>query len=265
MAQQIIDTVTDHGTYKGDPAKISFTKANENFSELYGFKVSKGYIEGLTIEYVSPNSIRVTAGAAYIPSLDRVLEMSSAITKSGLSLTASAWHRVYLHLNGSTPDIEIATTAPAAPYNGTARTKAGDSSRRYLGAFKTDSSGAIIGFDSLPGGLRLYRISSASFGNFQILNGGTSTSPVDLDCSAYIPATSQLGYFQLQINAGSLTNMMPSGVTASAVADLVVTRGASIGLCVGACRIGNAQKVAYQANDTSSTTYVWIKGYYEDR
>ena len=35
MAQQIIDTVTDHGTYKGDPAKIAFEKSNGNFSELY--------------------------------------------------------------------------------------------------------------------------------------------------------------------------------------------------------------------------------------
>lgn len=35
MAKQIIDTVTDHGTYKGDPAKIAFEKANQNFGELY--------------------------------------------------------------------------------------------------------------------------------------------------------------------------------------------------------------------------------------
>lgn len=35
MAQQIIDTETDHGSYKGDPAKVAFLKANQNFSELY--------------------------------------------------------------------------------------------------------------------------------------------------------------------------------------------------------------------------------------
>ncbi len=34
MAQQIIDTTTDHGTYKGDPAKVAFGKVNDNFSQL---------------------------------------------------------------------------------------------------------------------------------------------------------------------------------------------------------------------------------------
>ncbi|HFF6228236.1 TPA: hypothetical protein ACOEC1_000170 [Stenotrophomonas maltophilia] len=35
MAQQIIDTTTDHGTYKGDPAKVAFEKVNANDTELY--------------------------------------------------------------------------------------------------------------------------------------------------------------------------------------------------------------------------------------
>lgn len=45
MARQIIDTETDHGTYRGDPAKDAFKKANENFAELYqrGFAVSGTY------------------------------------------------------------------------------------------------------------------------------------------------------------------------------------------------------------------------------
>lgn len=45
MAQQFIDTDTDHGSYKGDPAKVAFNKANENFAELYerGFAVSGTY------------------------------------------------------------------------------------------------------------------------------------------------------------------------------------------------------------------------------
>lgn len=41
MAFQEIDTETDHGTYKGDPAKTAFEKVNENFRELY--PVLSGY------------------------------------------------------------------------------------------------------------------------------------------------------------------------------------------------------------------------------
>lgn len=36
MAIQTIDTTTDHGTYRGDPAKTAFEKINANFSEIAG-------------------------------------------------------------------------------------------------------------------------------------------------------------------------------------------------------------------------------------
>ncbi|WP_158891862.1 MULTISPECIES: hypothetical protein [unclassified Pseudomonas] len=35
MTRQVIDTTTDHGTYRGDPGKTAFEKANGNFEELY--------------------------------------------------------------------------------------------------------------------------------------------------------------------------------------------------------------------------------------
>lgn len=35
MPYQKIDTTTDHGTYRGDPGKTAFEKANGNFEELY--------------------------------------------------------------------------------------------------------------------------------------------------------------------------------------------------------------------------------------
>lgn len=249
--------VSDTGipSYKDDAGLVT---------PLSGQPIPAGYIDGLKMEYVAPGQVRFTSGSAYIPSLGRALASASALTKT-LTLTASTWYYAYLYSNAGVADVEAVTTTPDTPYNGTARTKTGDPSRRYLGAFKTDASGAIIAFDNLPSGLMLYRIPSANFGNFQILAGGAATTPTDLDCSPYIPATAKLGYFQLQINGGTLTNLAPSGLIASPVADLVVTRGSSIGIYIGACRIGLAQKVAYQAGDSSSTTFVWIKGYYEER
>lgn len=35
MARQIIDTTTDHGAYKGDPAKVAFDKVNAMTLEIY--------------------------------------------------------------------------------------------------------------------------------------------------------------------------------------------------------------------------------------
>lgn len=46
MAREIIDTSTDHGTYKGDPAKVAFEKANANFAELYAGQQTMAQLAG---------------------------------------------------------------------------------------------------------------------------------------------------------------------------------------------------------------------------
>ena len=97
------------------------------------------------MQWVSATSITVTSGSAYIPSLANVLAASSAMTLSGLSLTASTWYHVYLYNNAGTPAIECVTTAPVL-YNGTAYQKTGDNSRRYMGSVLTDAGGNIYRF-----------------------------------------------------------------------------------------------------------------------
>lgn len=46
MARQIIDTITDHGSYKGDPAKLAFDKSNANFEELYAATLALSAVGG---------------------------------------------------------------------------------------------------------------------------------------------------------------------------------------------------------------------------
>jgi hypothetical protein len=108
--------------------------------------VGRGYIDGLQMQWVSGTALTVSSGAAYIEGSAAVLNAPSAIPKTSLSLTASTWYHVYLYDNAGTPAVELVTTAPAAAYNGTARSKTGDTSRRYLGSVKTDSSGSIFNF-----------------------------------------------------------------------------------------------------------------------
>lgn len=62
MARQVIDIDTDHGTYKGDPAKVAFGKANDNFAELYGFGQADG--SNLLINPELRINQRVFAGGA---------------------------------------------------------------------------------------------------------------------------------------------------------------------------------------------------------
>ncbi len=89
-----------------------------------------GYIKGLKLTWVSGTALTVTSGAAYIPSLGRVIRLGANAAKAGLALAASTWYHVYLYLNAGVPDIEIVIAAPAAAYNGTARTKTGSLSSR---------------------------------------------------------------------------------------------------------------------------------------
>jgi hypothetical protein len=125
---------------------LELVQAGANVRGLLGALLPPGYVDGLKLQWVSGNALTVTSGAAYVPSLGRVLRVPNAIAKTGLALTASTWYHVYLWLNGTNADIEIVATASSAIYNGTARTKAGDTSRRYLGSVLTDGTGKIWPF-----------------------------------------------------------------------------------------------------------------------
>lgn len=152
-----------------------------------------GYIDGLQMRMASSTSLTVTSGVAYIEDAGTVLRSSAPITKTGLSaLTASAWYHVYLFDNAGTPDIEVVTTAPAAAYNGTARSKTGDASRRYIGSVKTNSSGNVINF--WQSGTTVSYVVNIGSGAppFRILSGGTATSLTTVSASGIIPLTATL-------------------------------------------------------------------------
>lgn len=153
-----------------------------------GLWTMAGHILGLHMEYVGPASIRVSSGSAWIPSLQRAIEVPSALTLSGLTLAANTWYHLYLYLNGTTPTIEAVTIAPAAPYSGTARAKTGDPSRRYIGSFRSSPSAQVVAFRQ-AGSLVKYQDTFANSAGI-VLNGGASKVPEDVSTSACVPLTS---------------------------------------------------------------------------
>ncbi|MCW0413465.1 hypothetical protein NG831_06620 [Xanthomonas sacchari] len=147
----------------------------------------KGYIDGLRMVWISGTQIQVTAGAAYIPGPKRIVELSAAVTKTP-ALAASTWYHIYLYLNGSTADVEVVTTAPAAAYFGVARAKTSDTSRRYLGSIRTTSAAAIAKFRQDAQIIKYQEIVS-NYGG-AVLSNGASTTPANVACSAVVPMTS---------------------------------------------------------------------------
>lgn len=183
---------------------------------------SKGYIDGLTMQWVSGTALTVTTGTAYIESEQRLIPVTSAIAKTGLSLSASTWYHVYLYLNAGTPDIEIVTTAPASPYSGTARSKTGDTSRRYVGSVLTLTASADLMPFAHAGNRITWQIPPGVGTNgapLRVLSGGTATTPTAFSTRNGVPVTSFSTYCRITntATAGTLRfdNVLTERVTGS--------------------------------------------------
>lgn len=163
---------------------------------------SSGVITGLGLEWVSATSLRVTTGAAHIESLGRAISATSAITKSSLSLSASTWYYVYLFENAGAADIEIVTTAPATAYRGTARSKSGDTSRRFLGAVRTDGSGNLYEF--MTEANETIWIVNATQTPFRVLAGGTTTAWTSFSLASVVPPTAKQFSALMQVVGGTI-------------------------------------------------------------
>lgn len=165
-----------------------------------GVALPNGYIDGLVLSWNSATSISVSSGNAFIPN-GTFINVSSTLTISGLSLSASTFYHVYLFNNSGTPAIECVTTAPAASYSGVSRAKTGDTSRRYLGSVVTDGSSNILKFQhDSEHGLILYI--SAVTNNLVVT--GNATTPTTVSCSSYVPVTGIL-VRMFMLNAAAAT------------------------------------------------------------
>ena len=150
-----------------------------------------GYIDGLQMQWVSATAVTVSSGRAYIPSLGYYLDAPNAIALTGLVLAASTFYHLYLYNNAGTPAIECVTTAPAAPYSGTARAKTGDTSRRYVGSIVTDGSSNIVMFDHSPYLGSVDYIMNINNAPLHPVHFGAATTATVISLSGAVPATSR--------------------------------------------------------------------------
>ena len=189
-----IETVASGSAFKVDAG------ANKVSIEHPTSGAWKDYITGLAMVWVSATALTVEVGAAYIPSLDYILEAPSDIALTGLSLSNSTWYHVYFYSNSGTPAIELSTTAPAA-YHGHSYQKTGDTSRRYVGSVKTDASGNLYEFIHQGDLITYSGDCDLDASPFRALSGGQQTTATAVDLSALIPPTSRIGFLRISSNA----------------------------------------------------------------
>lgn len=152
--------------------------------------VEPGYIDGMILSWNSNTSISVSSGSYYVPSVGFNVNSPATITKAGLALAASTFYHVYGFLNSGVPDVEIVTTVPSSPYNGSAKTKTGDTTRRYLGSILTDASSNVYNF-RMAGTTLMYQ----GFINnpvMVVLNTGTATAETTVNLAGVIPVGTQV-------------------------------------------------------------------------
>lgn len=190
MAQKLIDLETQHSTWVGDLFPVAFGKCNDNFAEIYGRASPVETITGLKMSRPTANSLTVSSGAAYVPGLNKIVVLPDPVSKAGIVVAAATWLHGYLfETPAGAADVEWVTTAPAAAYSGTARTKTGDASRRYLGSVRSGAANVIFKFThALADGSISYNENTGG-APFTLVSAGQSTTPVSVSASAIVPVT----------------------------------------------------------------------------
>lgn len=206
-------------------------------------------IEGLDLVWNSATSISVGTGHCYAENGDEI-ELTSAIAKSGLSLTGSTWYHVYVYLSGGAPLVDVATTAPAAWKNG-AYSKTGDTARRYVGSIRTDGSGNVLNF-LMQGTHVTWRIDTLTY--LRVLTSGTATTATAVDCSSVVPVTARQCFLRTYNGVTSPTNAtMWTGVS-----DGSITPPTS-GITVTAYN-GGSTTILHPLNSSRAVTYAFGPG-----
>jgi hypothetical protein len=242
--------------------KKVYVRVGTSIVEVANVLNDNGFIDGFKLEYVSATSLRCLQGSAYIPSVGAIVNSPSSITKSSLSLSANTWYHVYFYLNAGTPDIEIVTTAPSAPYFSTARTKTSDTSRRYVGSVRTNASSQIVPFAHYPYNNEVKYRNNLS--DNIALASGTATSPVTVSLSTWLPVTARIAQLFAETGAGDLAFISNPDLTSTPSTNILFYLRASQQI-YGTMEVSSAQSVNYVLGPSVTGLSIYCSGYNYER
>lgn len=226
-------------------------------------RVQRGFISGLHPKWVSATSVGVVnAGAVHIESSDTVVYGNPAnVTVGG---NTNVWNHIYAYNNAGVLTLESSTTAPVAyaDASGTARSKSGDASRRYLFSARLDGSGLCrpFSFDPATGLYSWLAVTNAL--PFRVLNGGSASSGTAVDCSAVAGPTARLLWVEAIETLSSATAYYASNeVTATtSLFSVTVSNGNKLDLLP----CDATQKINYLTSG-SALAYLDVHGFFLSR
>ncbi len=230
------------------------------------------------LAYFNPSTgrmVRASAAALDVQGIDCFAEngdrisTTSTISKTGLSLTASTLYHVYAYLNSGTPDIEVVTTAPATPYKGTARSKTGNTSRRYIGSVYATGTNTLAFWNHMPNvGLMMFT-QDQSTSPWRVLSGGAATTETSVAFGSLAPAGATMTVkIKVTNGSGSLYLMLGNsedGITLDSPANTAIylvnlSTSPTIDFPIDAS--GNT---TYMYHSAGGAAYIDFYGYFYER
>lgn len=186
--------------------------------------------------------------------------------EGGGNLANSTWYYVYAYDNAGSLDFEISTTVP----NANLCIKNVDSTRIYLGCFRTLSTGAPIPM-RMKRGRYLYNFSGSAVADTRVLNAGTATSDTAVDLAGLVPLHSQVATIRAELvsTTGAAINYAYLNTEGESGADEIyltvpAVNAASSSMVFDIITDAD-QDVAYRVtNNTSAPTLtLFVHGFYE--
>lgn len=168
------------------------------------------------------------AGAWRVISKNSQSTINEANLESGMTYANNTLYSIYAYSTAGVMNFQI-SAQPTDAYN---LYKIGDTSRKYLGAFKTDGMGNVLAFNKYG--------SSYNYANAISLGGGASTTPTAILVKNYLPT---------EITTTSF------GRTVKIKADIDATAGASSGTLNIQFGAAGLYIFSYQSNTYTSTVF----------
>lgn len=171
--------------------------------------VFETFITGLNLSWNSGTSITVKAGAAWVPSVTKIVNVPADITlTSGVDFTlgANKWYYVYLTDTGTVSVVRDDGINPTpVGYKGMAKQQTSNTARRYLGALRSNAAAtAIYKFrDDLT---TRYWMEAISATGFRVLTSGAATTSTSVPCVTVVPVSSRVALTSLTNIATDASN-----------------------------------------------------------
>lgn len=186
--------------------------------------------------------------------------------EGGGNLANSTWYYVYCYDNAGSLDFEISLTAP----NNNLCTKGADSTRIYLGCFRTLSTGAPIPV-RMKRGRYLYNYSGSAVADTRALNAGSATANTAIDLATWVPPHTQMATIRAEVvsTSGASINYAYIRTEGESGADEinipVPGTSAMSAVLVLDVITDTDQDIAYRVTNTGSapTVTVHVLGFYE--